>query len=81
MYHIGSMRRREKDVMNVSNIGNRPDQAMLLSKQSGDRGKSGIAQELKEKDSLIFDLQQATREIKTLQGIIPIFVLQEHQRR
>ncbi|OGR16418.1 MAG: hypothetical protein A2X81_11840 [Desulfobacterales bacterium GWB2_56_26] len=27
---------------------------------------------LKEKDSLIFDLQQATREIKTLQGIIPI---------
>jgi len=35
--------------MNVSNIGNRPDQAMLQSKQSGDRGKSGIAQELKEK--------------------------------
>lgn len=27
---------------------------------------------LKEKDSLIVDLQQATREIKTLRGIIPI---------
>ena len=35
--------------MNVSNIGNRPDQAMLQLKQAGDRGKSGISQELKEK--------------------------------
>lgn len=35
--------------MNVSNIGNWQDQAMLQLKQSGDRGKSGISQELKEK--------------------------------
>lgn len=35
--------------MNISNIGNRSDQAMLQLKQAGDRGKSGISQELKEK--------------------------------
>ena len=35
--------------MNVSNIGNRPDHAMQQLKQAGDRGKSGISQELKEK--------------------------------